>query len=454
MSLKESFNQFLSDRFNKESTTKLTRKREKELGLGELIAIALGGMVGGGIFSILGIATEYIGNATPIAILIGGVLASFAAYSYVKLALFYKDEGATYSFFKKSFPGSPLASSAIGWLIVFGYISTLALYAFTFASYFCSQIEALNDPLWQKIVAGLVITFFAAVNLVSVKGMGKLEDLLVYSKIIILLFISGMLVGKGDIQNLYPVFENQTTLNQILVVSAITFVAFEGFQLVIHAYNEMDDPQKNIPRAIYSSIGIATALYVVLAISALATIPKEIIISDKEYALAAGAKTYLGTLGQFMVIFGALLATSSAISGTLFGASRLMAVVANDGYFPKSLGRKIKVHIPDRAIITMSVLAFILLATGGLQVILEFGSITFIGVSLLMAYTNYKKRKETNSSLLLTIAALLGLFFAGLLIIYFEFTVNKEQFYYILSIYVLLGMGALFFAKRNGKKEA
>jgi len=324
---------------------KLTRQRNKELGLGELIAIALGGMVGGGIFSILGIATENIGNATPYAILIGGVLALCAAYSYVKLALLYKDEGATYSFFKKSFPNSELASSVIGWLIVFGYISTLALYAFTFASYFCSQFDTLNHPIWQKIIAGLIITFFAIINLVSVKGMGKLEDILVYSKIVILLFISGLLAGKGDIQNLIPVFENQTTLTQILIVSAITFVAYEGFQLVIHAYNEMDNPQKNIPRAIYSSIVIATLLYVILSIAALSAIPKEIIIADKEYALAAGTKTYLGQFGQFIVIFGALLATSSAISGTLFGASRLMAVIANDGYFPKQLGQKIKTHI-------------------------------------------------------------------------------------------------------------
>jgi len=429
--------------------SKLTRKRKKELGLGELIAIALGGMVGGGIFSILGIATENIGNATPIAILIGGVLALFAAYSYVKLALLYKDEGATYSFFKKSFPKSKLASSIIGWLIVFGYISTLALYAFTFASYFCSQIEALNTPIWHKIIAGLIISIFAIINLVSVKGMGKLEDILVYSKIVILLIISGLLTGKGDIQNLLPLFENETTLTQILIVSAITFVAYEGFQLVIHAYNEMNNPQKNIPRAIYSSIGIATFLYLVLSIAALSAIPKEMIITDKEYALAAGAKTYLGQFGQFMVIFGALLATSSAISGTLFGASRLMAVIANDGYFPKSLGKKIKTHIPNKAIITMSGLAFVLLATGGLQVILEFGSITFIIVSLLMAYTNYKKRIETNSSLALTIIAFIGLLVAGLLIVYFEFTENKEQFLFIIIIYILLGIGAYFYSKKN-----
>jgi amino acid transporter len=433
---------------------KLTRKRKKDLGLGELIAIALGGMVGGGIFSILGIATEQIGNATPIAILIGGVLALFAAYSYVKLALLYKDEGATYSFFKKTFPKSELASSAIGWLIVFGYISTLALYAFTFASYFCSQIEALGDPLWQKIVAGLIISFFAIVNLVSVEGMGKLEDLMVYSKIVILLFISGLLTGKGDIQNLIPVLEEHTTLTQILIVSAITFVAYEGFQLVINAYDEMDTPKRNIPRAIYSSIVIATLLYLILSIAALSTIPKEIIIQDKEYALAAGAKTYLGKFGQFIVIFGALLATSSAISGTLFGSSRLMAVIANDGYLPRFLGKKIKTHIPNRAIITMSVFAFVLLATGGLQVLLEFGSITFIIVSALMAYANYKKRRETNSSLAVTLAALAGLLLAGLLIIYFEFTENKEQFLYIVIIYILLGTGAFIYSWKNkGKTE-
>ena len=97
----------------------------------------------------------------------------------------------------------------------------------------------------------------------------------------------------------------------------------------------------------------------------------------------------------------------------------------------------------------MSFLAFVLLATGGLQVILEFGSITFIIVSLLMAYTNFKKRIETNSSLIITVVAFVGLLVAGLLIIYFEFTENKEQFIYIIIIYILLGIGAFFYSKKN-----
>ena len=90
----------------------LTRARERPLGLIELIAIALGGMIGGGIFAILGVSVESVGNAAPVAILAGGLLALCAAYSYVKLALYYRDEGAAYSFFKKTFPGSCFAAGS------------------------------------------------------------------------------------------------------------------------------------------------------------------------------------------------------------------------------------------------------------------------------------------------------------------------------------------------------
>jgi len=431
---------------------KLTRKRKKELQLPELIAIALGGMVGGGIFAILGVSVENIGNATPVAFLIGGILAFFAAYSYIKLALYYKDEGATYSFFKKTFPNSPFSSSAIGWLVAFGYISTLALYAFTFSTYLGS-ILPFNNSYWSnKIIAGSIILFFAVINIVSVKGMGKIEDWMVYTKLILLLFISGLLAGKGHLENFTPIIESDTTLLSILIIASITFVAFEGFQLVIHAYDEMDEPQKNIPRAIYSSIAIATILYIILAIGALATIPKEIIVQDKEYALAAGAQAILGDFGMFIVIFGALLATSSAISGTLFGASRLIAVIAKDGFLPSKLSNRINGHIPNYAIITMSIFSFALILSGGLQIILEFGSITFIIVSFLMAYANYIKRHETKTHIFPAVIAMLGLLLGGILIFYFEFEENPLQLIYILLMYLLLILGAYIYAKKNEKR--
>ena len=173
------------------------RKRNKTLGVPELIAIALGGMVGGGIFTILGISVSMIGAYTPIAIIIGGMIASLAAYSYIKLGIYYKDEGATYSFYKKTFPNSPFAASLIGWWVVFGYISTLSLYAYTFASYAISGFDFSDSEWIRKVVAGAIILTFTLINLWSVKGMGKIEDIIVYTKLVILTIISFVLINNS-----------------------------------------------------------------------------------------------------------------------------------------------------------------------------------------------------------------------------------------------------------------
>ena len=424
---------------------KYDKAREKPLGLTELIAIAIGGMIGGGIFSILGISTEKIGNATPIAILMGGVLASLAAYSYVKLAVYYKDEGATYSFFKKTFSRSHFAASAIGWFIVFGYISTLALYAFTFASYTTSILAVQDYAYTRNLIAGGILLFFTIVNLVSVKGMGKLEDLIVYAKLIILLVISVLLAEKGDVHNITPIFNGGFHWPTIMVVAAITFVAYEGFQLVIHATNEMNEPEKNIPHAIYSAIGIATFIYFALAVAALLAIPKSDLIANQEYALAAGASDILGQAGLIAVIFGAMLATSSAINGTIFGASRLMAVIAEDGYLPKFLAIRIKKHIPKYAVIAMFICAIGFILTGSLESILQFGSITFILVSLLMAIANHTIRKKTNAHSFVTLTAVIGLTMAAVLILYYEFVTNDVR--PMVAIYALLTIASLIYAR-------
>lgn len=425
------------------------------MGLAELIAIALGGMVGGGIFTILGISVSLIGNLTPIAIIIGGMIASLAAYSYVKLGLYYRDEGATYSFFKRTYPDSLYSASVIGWFIIFGYISTIALYAYTFSSYALSISEFANNIWIRKSVAIGVIGLFALINIWSVNGMGKLEDLMVYSKLLILTIISFVFIQNGDTSfdvfliSLSMDFEQSNFLN-ILIVASITFVAFEGFQLVINAVNEMSHPERNIPRAIYSAIILAILIYVVISSGALFAIPAKDIIQNKEYALAAGAGDILGSIGTYLVILGAVLASSSAISGTMFGASRQLAVIANDNYFPSFLAKR-KKNIPLNAIITMALIASILILIGGLELILEFGSITFLLVSLLMAIANFKIRKATNSSIFVTIISIIGLSIGGILILYYEFTNECEEMIFIIFLYFVLAFGAVIYSKKKEK---
>jgi amino acid transporter len=434
--------------FTSKHNNSIHRKRNKALGVPELIAIALGGMVGGGIFTIMGISVSMIGVYTPLAIIIGGLIATLAAYSYIKLGVYYKDEGATYSFYKKTFPQSPFAASLIGWWVIFGYISTLALYAYTFASYAISGFAFADSEWIRKLVAGAVILTFTLINIWSVKGMGKVEDIMVYTKLVILVVISFVLINNS--QTSIPILlqnAGNTTILDIFIVASITFVAYEGFQLVINAVDEMENPEKNIPRAIYSAIFLAILIYFVISFGAIVAIPFEDIINNKEYALASGADKVLGHWGTDLVVAGALLATSSAISGTVFGASRQMAVIAKDGYFPSILAKRIN-HIPVYAIITMASLAFCMVLAGSLQVILEFGSVTFLLVSLLMAYANYKIRHLTDSSKILTILSLFGLMMGTVSILYYEVSTQIQQMFFIGGLYALLTLSSWLYSKK------
>ncbi len=423
------------------------RRRNKALGVPELIAIALGGMVGGGIFTVLGISVATIGAWTPVAIAVGGAIAALAAYSYIKLGVYYRDEGATYAFYKKTFPRTPFAASLIGWWVIFGYISTLALYAYTFASYAIADFAFANVEWVRKLVAGGILLAFTLVNLWSVKGMGRIEDLMVYTKLAILVLISVVLVinGRTSIPDLIE-NDHQFSVLGILMVASVTFVAYEGFQLVINAVNEMETPERNIPRAIYAAIVLAVAIYVIIALGAILAIPFDDIVRDQEYALAAGAQDVLGTWGSGLVIAGALLATSSAISGTIFGASRQMAVIAHDGYFPAILARR-RARIPVHAIISMALCAFALILVGSLRVILEFGSVTFLLVSLMMAWANFRIREKTRSSTFVTLLAILGLLGGTVFIFYYEMSTQPEQLVFIGGLYVLLSVSAWLFAR-------
>jgi amino acid transporter len=421
---------------------------KKDLGLKELVAIAIGGMVGGGIFTVLGISVKMVGLLAPFAILIGGILAFVAAYSYVKLGVYYKDEGATYAFFRRTFSHSHLASAFIGWYTIFGYISTLALYSYTFSSYATGAFT--ENELIRKAIAILIIWFFALINLKSVKDMGKLEDVMVYIKLAILFVISFALIyvskytfgdfllkAKSDYQS--------SSVIDILIVSSVTFVAYEGFQLVINGVNDMTNPDKNIPRAIYIAVILVALIYFFIALGAVLAVDVDTLAKYQEFALAYGAKKSLGNMSEIMVVLGAILATGSAINSTLFGSSHQMARIADDGYMPAFLSKR-KATIPTNAITSMAFVASILIIVGGLKLILEFGSVTFLIVSLLMAYANFTIRKDTQSNTFIAATAIVGLFMAVLLIFYYEFITNRTKMEFIIFVYVLLSLFAYIYS--------
>lgn len=103
--------------------------------------------------------------------------------------------------------------------------------------------------------------------------MGKVEDIMVYTKLVILAVISFVLINNS--QTSVPVLlqnDGDTIILNIFIVASITFVAYEGFQLVINAVNEMESPERNIPIAIYSAIFLAILIYFVISFGAIVVI--------------------------------------------------------------------------------------------------------------------------------------------------------------------------------------
>ena len=235
------------------------------------------------------------------------------------------------------------------------------------------------------------------INLKGVRSSGLSEDLIVYSKIILLgLFaVVGMFSVKRD--HLLPVFDQGVP--PVFMAGALIFVAYEGFQLITNVVEETHDPGRNIPAGIYGSITITSLIYVTLAIVAVGNLTPAEIGAAEEYALAQVAQPVLGEVGVVLVDLAALLATSSAINSTVFGASRMMAQMASEDMMPHPLAWRSRQQVPWVGVIMMVLLGVAFAALSGLEVIAAFSSMTFLLVSIAVSIANLRLRSDTGSRL-------------------------------------------------------
>ena len=132
----------------------------EKIGLSDSISIGIGAMIGGGIFSVLGLAVILSGAYAPYSFLLGGGIAFLVGYSYIKLSNAYPSEGGSFTYIAESF--NPRVGGYIGWLLCIGYISTLALYAYAFGSY-TAALLGLED-LGKMGLQTAVILIFMVIN--------------------------------------------------------------------------------------------------------------------------------------------------------------------------------------------------------------------------------------------------------------------------------------------------
>ncbi len=350
---------------------------ERKLNLAEVTAIGIGGMIGGGIFAVLGLAIAVAGHAVALTLAAGGVIALLTGISYAHLGLAFRGDGGSFTYIERAF-AAPAAAGLVGWLLIVGYVGTLALYASAFGDYGAALLKDTGIAgLPPGLLAALPLGAFLAVNLAGVKITGSVELGIVAVKLAILALFA--LVGAFGVQmsHFSPLFDRG--LLTPLAAVALIFVAYEGFELIPNAIDEMEAPERNLKPAILIAILVTTAIYVTVAVVAQGNLTPAQILQDREYVLAVAAKPRLGQTGFMLISIAALLSTASAINATLFGSARLAMVMANEHALPRIFSMRERIRpIPYVGLLALTAAALAFTLTANLEVISTLASATFL----------------------------------------------------------------------------
>ena len=422
--------------------------KDEKLDLKELIAMGVGGMVGGGIFSVLGLSVGLAGHAASIAFLMGGIIAILTGYSYSKLGLKFRSDGGSFTYMEKSIKNQNLAAIG-GWLLLVGYIGTLALYSYTFGVYGSAMAgNTQHSSAIQHFLASFVILLFLGINLYGIKAAGHTEVLIVITKLIILFLFAGMGLFFVKENYVLPVF-NKSTSN-LFMGAALIFVAYEGFELIPNAVNEMKDPDRNLQKSIMISILITTVIYLLVSFVAVGNLTPDKIAQYKEYALAEAAKPFLGKTGFVLISLGALLSTASAINATLFGTARLGMVMAQDKDLPKIFSFKERTkNIPWVSLTVISILTLIFVNIADLTLISSFASSTFLLIFIFINFSAIKLREQIGINYLYPLIGLTLSILSWVVLIIYLWETNKNGFIWLGVFYVAVIIAELLFSERR-----
>lgn len=300
------------------------------------IAIGIGGMVGAGIFSILGVVAAAAGSAMWLSFLIGGIVALFSTYSYAKLGSKFPTAGGAVEFIVQGW-GKGTISGGFNIFMWIGYIISIALYAQGFAAYGLTFFTSASDPLLMKSIACGIVLFFTLINMLGASSVGKSELLIVIIKVTILLLFAAIGLFYIHPENL--AISHWNGMESIFFGAGVLFIGYEGFDLITNAAANMIDPQKNIPRALYISVLIVIAIYLLVSITVIGNLSTAEINAAGDFALAQAAKPFLGDFGFKLIAIAALFSTASAINATLFGAANACYMIARDGELPAGFAR-------------------------------------------------------------------------------------------------------------------
>ena len=412
-------------------------ENKRTIGLIGAISIGIGGMVGGGIFAVLGEAVSLAHGATVIAFLLAGIVALLTSYSYAKLSVKFQSKGGTVSFIDNAF-GHNFLSGSVNFILWLSYLVTISLYAVAFSSYAEVLFFEHSTLLSKHLFISLAIILPLLINLISASFVSRSETIIVIIKLVLLVVIIVSSVSYVDTQRFSPSQWNDSF--SILVAGMIIFVAYEGFELIANAAEDIKNPKSNLPKAFYGSVILVIVLYVLIALITVGTVEEKALLEAKDYALAIAAKPALGQIGFTIVSIAALLATFSAINATIYGNGRLGYILAMEGELPKELNKE-KKTIPNISILVTSFFSLIIANSIELSQIAIIGSASFLLIFFIVNIAALKLYKELEANRVIVLISCMVSLLALVTLLVHTYTTDKNA---IIIFFAFIAFSILF----------
>jgi len=366
----------------------------RSLSLKDAVMIGIASMIGGAIFVLVGPGMAQAGAALMIAFLLNGVITVFTALTYAELGSAFPATGGGYRWVKQGLPRPNAYLS--GWMAWFGHTIAGSLYAVAFGSFFGYLLKAsgvIGDDFGfpiDKLFAAIAIIIFTFVNIKGSSDTGKVGNAITFTQLAIIGVLVAAAVGAMAFAN--PNWSENFTdfmplgITGIALAMGLTFIAFEGYEIISQAGDEIKNPKRNIPRAILLSLAIVVTLYVVFTFVFIGGLnPDDIgmpawsfIGSFGELGIIEAADRFM-PFGALIVLAGGLVSTLSALNATTFAASRVSFAMGTQYNLPHVFSKiHPKYHTPFVATIISGIIMMVIALSLDLTAIALAASIMFL----------------------------------------------------------------------------
>jgi len=332
----------------------------------QIVALALNGVVGSGVYLLPAAAAALLGPASLWAVVLAGGVVLLVVLCFAEAASYFDEPGSAYIYAGNAF--GPLVGFEVGWMSWLARVASVASLSVGFAQALSYLIPAVNQG-WPRMLAITVpLLALTAINIVGVRSGANTAVALVVGKMVPL----GVFVAVGLFAvSLSTVSSQQATTKGGLAGAALLLIfAYGGFENTAAPAGEFKNPRRDIPFALLVEIGIVTTLYVAVQWVALGTVSD---LGSSATPLADGARVFLGGWGGLLLTVGAAVSILGTNGNSVLAGPRYLFAMARDGYGPRFLANiHPRFRTPSAAILTQTCIALPLALSG-----------TFVGLATL-----------------------------------------------------------------------